>query len=196
MDFLAIDFETADYGSDSACAVGLVRVCDGEIVRRDAFLIRPPRRNMVFTHIHGITWADVADKPTFGEHWHRIEQQMAGIDFLVAHNAGFDRGVLNACCRTYGLPVPPHPFQCTMQLARKLWNIRPTKLPNVCRHFGIPLNHHDAGSDTEACARIMIEALKEMKPPAPAPSPRVFLSEVGEPPRPKRLVLRPLRPRT
>jgi DNA polymerase-3 subunit epsilon len=42
-----------------------------------------------------------------------------------------------------------------------VWGIYPTKLPNVCRHLGISLNHHEASSDAEACARIMIRALEE-----------------------------------
>ena len=44
--FVAIDFETADYGPDSACAVALVRVEGSRIVRRSYFLIRPPRRSL------------------------------------------------------------------------------------------------------------------------------------------------------
>jgi DNA polymerase-3 subunit epsilon len=32
MNFVAIDFETANYQPDSACAVGLVKVVGGEIV--------------------------------------------------------------------------------------------------------------------------------------------------------------------
>ena len=51
-------------------------------------------------------------------------------------------------------------FECTMTLARRVWNIRPTTLPNVCRYLRIPLKHHDAASDAEACARIMIAANK------------------------------------
>jgi DNA polymerase-3 subunit epsilon len=31
-------------------------------------------------------------------------------------------------------------------------------LKSVCRRLGIALNHHDAGSDAEACARIVIAA--------------------------------------
>ena len=53
--FVAIDFETADYGADSACAVGLVRVEDRQIVHREVVLIRPPRRYIHFSYIHGIT---------------------------------------------------------------------------------------------------------------------------------------------
>jgi DNA polymerase-3 subunit epsilon len=87
---------------------------------------------------------------------------MYGVDFLVAHNASFDRGVLYGCCESARIEIPNLEFQCTMKLARQLWNIHPTKLPDVCRHFDIPLNHHEAGSDAEACALIMIEALKEL----------------------------------
>jgi len=47
--FVAIDFETADYGRDSACALALVRVEAGVIVQRAFHYIRPPRARMVFT---------------------------------------------------------------------------------------------------------------------------------------------------
>jgi DNA polymerase-3 subunit epsilon len=32
------------------------------------------------------------------------------------------------------------------------------KLSSVCEHLDIPLNHHEAGSDAEACARIILQA--------------------------------------
>lgn len=161
MNFLAIDFETADFQSDSACAVGLVRVERGRIVHRESHLIKPPRRHIIFTYLHGITWEDVRESPTFGELWPSIKGLFEGVDFLVAHNASFDSGVLASCCSRYGIHPPRPAFQCTMKQARRLWNIRPTRLPDVCRRFGIPLNHHDAASDTEACARIMMLALQE-----------------------------------
>jgi DNA polymerase III subunit epsilon len=47
---------------------------------------------------------------------------------------------------------------CTVQLARKTWQLHPTKLPNVCDYLNIPLEHHQALSDAEACARIVIAA--------------------------------------
>src|SRR5713101_9675830 len=165
MKFVAIDFETADYQPDSACAVGLVAVEEGVIVGKKSFLIRPPRPNFYFSYLHGITWDDVKEEPSFGELWPRFEKAIRGAEFLVAHNASFDRGVLQACCRTYGLTPPRIPFQCTMRLARQLWSIYPTNLPAVCRHFNIPLNHHDASSDTEACAKIMIQALRLISTP-------------------------------
>jgi DNA polymerase-3 subunit epsilon len=157
--FVALDFETADYGRDSACAIGLVRVENHEIVHRAHYLIRPPRPDILFTHIHGICWLDVADQPQFGQLWQSIAPVLEGADFLAAHNAQFDRGVLYACCDAYGIVRPQHPFVCTVQLARKTWKLYPTKLPNVCQHLGIPLNHHQALSDAEACARIVMASL-------------------------------------
>lgn len=161
MNFLAIDFETANYYRDSACAVGLVRVENNKIVEKVSYLIRPPSKWFVFTDLHGISWDDVKDEPNFGELWPTIKPFFKKIDFLVAHNASFDRSVLNACCERYRIRSINKPFQCTMQLSRTLWNIYPTRLDCVCRHFRIRLNHHDALSDTIACAKIMIKALEE-----------------------------------
>jgi len=158
--FAAIDFETANYRPDSACAIGLVVATNGDIVRREHHLIRPPDREFTFTHIHGLTWRDVQDAPTFSELWPVIQDAVSGAEFLAAHNASFDRRVLDACCRTHRLTRPAHPFVCTVRLARAVWRVFPTRLPDVCRHLAIPLDHHQADSDAEACARIVIAARK------------------------------------
>ncbi len=156
--FVAIDFETADHGPDSACAVGLARVEGLRVVRREAVLLRPPRPRIIFSSVHGITWGMVAAAPTFADAWPRLAEILDGAAFLAAHNAPFDRRVLAACCRAAGLPVPDLPFVCTVQLARRRWGLRPNDLPSVCRRLGIGLIHHDPGSDAEACARIAIAA--------------------------------------
>lgn len=159
--FVAIDFETADRGSDSACAVGLVRVENQVITQRFYALIRPPRDRFEFTHIHGIHWHDVMNEPAFDEVWPLMQEKIEGADFLVAHNAGFDRKVLLSCCESYGIDAPQTPFVCTVKLARKTWNLFPTKLNNVCDFLGIELRHHQALSDAEACAKIAIAAYSE-----------------------------------
>jgi DNA polymerase-3 subunit epsilon len=161
MRVLAIDFETADTGRDSACAIGAVLVDDGMVVDRFYSLIRPPRPRVMFTAIHGIRWADVADKPCFGDLWSELAPLLASADLFAAHNAGFDRGVLLGCCEAYGLDAPAQRWLCTVKLARAIWNIRPTRLPAVCEHFSIPLNHHDALSDAAACAEIARRAIVE-----------------------------------
>jgi len=163
MNFLALDFETANYYSDSACALGLVRVENDKIVDTASLLIRPPYKYFVFTYIHGITWEDVEDEPTFEQHWKSIKPFFEGIDFAVAHNAIFDSNVLRACCERHKIIVPEVDFRCTMKLSRQVFNLYPTNLPTVCKKFNITLQHHDALSDTLACAKIMMEILRKSK---------------------------------
>lgn len=163
--FVAIDFETADPGADSACAVGLVKVVDSRIVDQAKWLIRPPRRPpynwFPFTRIHRITWSMVADQPSFALRWPEFAAFIGEADCLVAHNARFDRGVLQACCAAAGIPLPPQRFACTVELARAAWNLRPTKLPDCCRYLGIRLDHHDPLSDALACAQVAIAAAED-----------------------------------
>jgi DNA polymerase-3 subunit epsilon len=160
---VAIDFETADLALDSACAVALIRVEDLQIVQREVRLLRPPRKYFQFSYLHGITWDQVADQPTFGQLWPELSRLLDGIQFLAAHNARFDRSVLTACCQGAALPLPRLPFECSMLLARSTWGIYPTKLPDVCAYLGVPLKHHEAGSDAEACARIVIAARRKLQ---------------------------------
>lgn len=156
--FAALDFETADYGRDSACAIAVVVAEQGRIVKQMYSLIRPPRRDFVFSYLHGITWQDVAHQPVFGEVWPQIATLFEGVEFVAAHNASFDRGVVEACCAASGVTPVELPYLCTMKLSRRLWDLRPTKLSDVCRHFSIPLNHHEALSDARACAHIVLKA--------------------------------------
>jgi DNA polymerase-3 subunit epsilon len=158
MNFVAIDFETANYRPDSACSVGLVKVVDGRIVESAVHLIRPPTREFVFTYIHGLTWKQVASARHFGALWPTLKSLLHGAEFFAAHNASFDQKVLHACCDTHGLERPRLPFRCTVQMARRAWDIRPTKLSDVCLRLGIPLDHHEALSDATACARIVLAA--------------------------------------
>jgi len=170
--FVAIDFETADQGRDSACAIGLVRVEHGTITQKVVQLLRPPRfeggdlftpapAEFMFTYIHGIKPDMVVDAPTFAQAWPKLAPILKGADFVAAHNAPFDNGVLAACCEAAGLAKPAHRFVCTVRLARSTWNIYPTKLNNVCQHLNIELNHHEALSDALACAHIVIAAQKK-----------------------------------
>ena len=156
--FAALDFETADTGRDSACALSVVIVDNERVVETWTSLIRPPRRTFEFTYLHGISWNHVKDKPVFGELWPAVAKLLADVDFLAAHNASFDRSVLRACCETAGHEPTALPFLCTVKLARATWDLYPTKLSDVAQHLQIPLKHHDAASDAFACAQILIKA--------------------------------------
>lgn len=158
LSFTAIDFETANERRDSACAVGVVRVERGAIVRRWSRLVRPPTRRFEFSWLHGITWDDVASAPRFAELWPELRALCTGVDFVAAHNAAFDSGVLDACCDRAGVARLRTRYECTVALARRRWAIYPTRLDVVAARLGLPLRHHDAASDAEACARIVLLA--------------------------------------
>jgi DNA polymerase-3 subunit epsilon len=156
--FAALDFETADYGRDSACSLSIVIVEDDTIIDTWTSLIRPPRRDFIFTYLHGIAWEHVKNKPSFGELWDDISKKLEGVAFVAAHNAGFDRSVMKACCATAAIEPVKLPFVCTVKAARSIWGFYPTTLADVCRQLSIPLQHHDAESDARACARILLAA--------------------------------------
>ncbi len=156
--FAALDFETADYGRDSACALSIVIVENEKVVDTWTKLIRPPRKEFCFTYLHGISWNHVKDKPIFGELWPDVAKLLAQVDFVAAHNASFDRSVMRACCETAGHEQVRLPFLCTVKLARATWDLYPTTLADVAKHLQIPLKHHDAASDAFACAQILIKA--------------------------------------
>jgi DNA polymerase-3 subunit epsilon len=158
---VAIDFETANYDADSACALGIAVIENGRITESEARLIRPPQRNFVFTHIHGITWDDVEQEHPFHDVWDDFYDYWTGADYLVAHNAPFDRRVLTACCLAGGRKIPTSPFVCTVRVARSHWNFRPANLSYVCSQLGTSLQHHDAASDALACASIAARAIME-----------------------------------
>ena len=56
MNFVAIDFETANYARDSACAVGLVKVVGGEIVDKAVQLDQAADERV---RVHLYPWVDM-----------------------------------------------------------------------------------------------------------------------------------------
>lgn len=153
---VSIDFETSGKSANSACAIGMARVEDGQVVRSFYRLIRPPNSRVLFTHIHGLTWPMLKDQPCFAELWEEIQAFMQGARWLVAHNAPFDRRVLAASCAAHALDAPDIPFVCTLKGARRSLPIPSKGLDAVCAHFGIDLTHHHAESDARAAAEIYL----------------------------------------
>jgi DNA polymerase III subunit epsilon len=157
--FIAIDFETANHNTASACAVGIVVVENLGIAEQFYSLIKPPDDHFIFTGIHGITWDDVKDKVTFSELWPEIRKYFTNIDFIAGHNVGFDRTILKGCCCHYNLNLPKLKYKCTWQLSKSRLMLKSNALDKVSAYFGIELDHHYALSDAIACAKIMINFL-------------------------------------
>jgi len=160
LNFTAIDFETANYQRNSACQLGVVVVEAGEIVDRRVWLLRPPSRQFVFTYLHGITYAQVAQQPTFAELWPDIAPYLEG-RLLAAHNAGFDMGVLGELFRYFAIPAQGFRVIDSLKVARKAWPQLPNhRLSTVAEHLDLSLQHHEALSDAVACAGIICAAVR------------------------------------
>ena len=121
----------------------------------------PPPRNRFTSLIHGIAWSDVAHEAAFADVWDEFTDYWQDADYLLAHNAPFDRGVLRGCSLAAQREPPTVPFVCTVRVARAHWKFRPANLAHVCAQLGIPLKHHDAASDALACATIALKAMNE-----------------------------------
>lgn len=164
VDFTAIDFETANPSSASACSVGLVKVRDGRVVDRVHWYIRPPFPHDEFAEwnvrIHGITRDMVDDAPGWPVHLPAL-REFAGDDVLVAHNAGFDMGVIAKTSTAFGLEVPDFRSLCSLQVARRTYHLDSYRLPSAAMAAGFEgFSHHDALADAEACAAIIVHAAK------------------------------------
>ncbi|MFG6502634.1 3'-5' exonuclease [Microbacterium sp. P05] len=166
LDFTAIDFETANSSNASACSVGLTRVRDGRVVATAGWLIKPPPGHDRFVDfnigIHGIRPADVADALGWSAQLDALAA-FAGADVLVAHNAGFDMAVLRRACEATGDLCPPFRYLCSVQLARKVYELPSYRLPFVAAEAGFTdFAHHDAVADSLACAHIIIDAARRV----------------------------------
>ena len=159
--YAAIDFETATSEGTSACAIGYVIFNKIKILKKNSYLIKPPKPEVHFTDIHGLTWEMLKNAKPFNKVWREIEDELSRVDYFFAHNAPFDKSVLHSCCYHYNIDLPKQEFRDTVSIARNFWNFENNKLNTVCKNLRIPLNHHDALSDAKGCALITIEAFKK-----------------------------------
>ena len=162
MKIVAIDFETANDSPCSACSLGVVIYNDGEIVDSFEHLIKPHYRYNFFTnsHIHGLYKEDVIDEFEFVYYYEEL-QEIFKDSVIVAHNAGFDVGVLNAVCDVYGLDHFKNEYVDTVAISRRVYpELVNHKLNTVSEYLGIELDHHHANSDAYACLMILLKAMQ------------------------------------
>lgn len=164
MNFIAIDFETANYKRQSVCSVGLVIVENFKIVKTINKLIKPTpnyyeRINM---SIHGIKPEMTENEKDFAELWPEIKPYLEN-SHIVAHNASFDFSALRYVLDSYNIEYPNLNYYCSMLISKKTYSgLINYQLPTVCKHLQIDdLNHHEAISDAIACANIMIKICQE-----------------------------------
>jgi DNA polymerase-3 subunit epsilon len=112
------------------------------------------------TRIHGITIERLRDAPRFEE----IAAEMLaffGDGQLVAHNAPFDFGFLDAELSRAGLPALDRGRMLdTLVLAKRHFPGMPASLDALCRRFGIDLSErssHNALLDCRLLAEVYVE---------------------------------------
>ncbi len=112
------------------------------------------------TRIHGMTRAHLRGKPRFAEVADEI-LAFIGSDPLVAHNAPFDFGFLNAEFGRVGHPpLARDRMICTLALAKARFPGLPNSLDALCRRFGIDLTDrttHNALLDCRLLADVYVE---------------------------------------
>lgn len=159
--YIAFDVETPNRMNSRMSAIGISVIEDGRIVEDFYSLVDPEQPFERFnTLLTGIDEEAVAGAPTFPELWERIEPLLSS-GILVAHNAGFDIGVLRRCLRDYGIVWKSAVRGlCTVTMGRKLLPGIGHRLDELCDYYHIPLNHHQADSDSRACAEILLRYLE------------------------------------
>lgn len=161
--YIAFDVETPNPANDRMSAIGVTVIEDGRIVKAYSTLINP---ECAFHSFHisltGITPAMAAKAPTFPNLWPSLEP-LFDSGLLIAHNAPFDMSVLSKCLRGYGIQWHREvEYACTCQMGRRCFPDLPNhRLDTLCRALSIPLNHHEAGSDSRACAQLLLRYLED-----------------------------------
>ena len=84
---------------------------------------------------------------------------------LVAHNASFDVGFMNANYERHGLPKITQPVIDTLEFARNLYpEYKRHGLGPLTKRFGVALEHHHmANYDAEATGRLLFIFIKEVE---------------------------------
>lgn len=112
--------------------------------------------------VHGISAADLVGKPVFAGIAAEFAAFIDGAT-LVAHNAGFDMGFINAEFGRVGLPpVDPSLVVDTLAIARRKHPMGPNSLDALCKRYGIDNSHrtrHGALLDSGLLAEVYIELI-------------------------------------
>ena len=166
---IAFDTETTGFdfnGEDRVVELGAVELINhiptGNTFRQ---LVNPRRKVSEATiRITGITDEMLADQP----HFDAPEVVDAFLGFvgdatLIAHNAAFDRGFLNAELERCGRkPIPPIRWIDTVAMAKKKFPGAPASLDALCKRFNVSLESrtlHGALLDAQLLATVYLELL-------------------------------------
>lgn len=177
LNFVALDFETANAYRRSACSIGMVKVENGNIVDEFYSLIKPTpfRFELINTRIHGLSEVDCLHAPDFNELWPDISSWFEN-QYIVGHNVSFERSVMKHISLDCNIDFKIQDFICSLKISKeKLPEMDSYKLSKIYGYlFNKKLKHHHALEDARASAEIIITLLgdgemsKLRKPGQPA----------------------------
>ncbi|MDX2169279.1 MAG: exonuclease domain-containing protein [Deltaproteobacteria bacterium] len=166
--FVVVDLETtggAPAQGHAIIEIGALKISAGKVIDRFGELVNPQRRLPPFiTGLTGITPDMLAERPAIDAVLPRFAAFAAG-SVLVAHNAAFDMGFLDAA--RIGLEGRgfDEPHCCTLRLARRLLpQLRRKSLDALGGHFGIPLaDRHRALGDARITVEIFFQLVELLR---------------------------------
>lgn len=163
---IVFDTETTGFdarGADRITEIGCVEIVDFLPTGEQFHAYINPRRDVPekVTEITGLTTEFLQDNGVFFEDKAQDFLDFVGDSQLVAHNADFDRGFINAELDRAGYdPIPKKRFTDTLRIARSKFPGSPASLDALCKRFDVPLTSratHGAIIDSELLARVYLE---------------------------------------
>ena len=162
LNFVAIDFETANKKRGSVIQLGIARILNGAVTKTATAFITPPPGLDYFdpsnTAIHGIRPADLVGARAWPDVLESIVRFTGDLP-LVGHNVSFERSCIVQASEAHGFTAPEFDYYCTLKLSRKVLPKEPShRLGKLSASLGLPdFSHHDAGADAIACANLLFE---------------------------------------
>ncbi len=166
-EFIVFDTETTGLNAynDRLTEIGAVRVRGGEVIESFNTFVNPKRSiPPKITELTGITNEMVADAPDEAEALRQFYDFCGECKALVAHNAPFDMGFIEAAAQRSELPCAFTAID-TVPIARNLFpGLKNHKLNTVADHLKCSeFNHHRACDDAAVLAEIFIKMSAMMK---------------------------------
>ncbi|TFB23176.1 PolC-type DNA polymerase III [Filobacillus milosensis] len=162
--YIVFDVETTGLSAsyDKIIELAAVKVYQGEIVDRFERFANPHQKlSQTTIDLTGITDDMVVGAPEIEEVMQDFYEWM-GEDILVAHNASFDIGFINAAFQRMDIEKVTNPVIDTLELARLLYpELKNHRLNTLCKHLNIDLTqHHRAIYDAEATGYLLWNLIK------------------------------------
>ncbi|WP_199618028.1 PolC-type DNA polymerase III [Paenibacillus alkalitolerans] len=140
-----------------------VKMVDGKVIEEFAEFINPHEKIPYnITQLTNITDEMVENAPEESDIIPKFVEWV-GDAVMVAHNARFDTGFLQAACKRHSLPEMANPVLDTLEMARFLYpSMKNHRLNTLADKFKVSLdNHHRAIDDSKALGDILFHMLKE-----------------------------------